>query len=361
MANAFKIKTFNQIQTDMQNFIIANQDKVSDFNEGSLISSQIEATAEEFAQLYNRTDSGFKKYMLQLAFSVFDFKQKEGQAASVGVVFTRDTADLTSVSIPVGTIVASSSGMYFETTAGGTISSGQTDSNIIQAIAQEVGTEGNVSYGSITVIVTPVNGVDSVNNPNPATGGQDVETDYEFRQRFSEYLLGLGGTNTYGIIAEAKSVTGVRSASTIEHSPPLDDLYHLSLYIDDGTGSASSELVSTVELRILGDGTAENPGKKGGGITMRVLAPTKVAIDVDVTVEDTGLLAWETVEFNVRTAITSYLNNLKIGEEFILNQLTREIMSVKGVFDLSFTAPVANVTIGNDQIARAGTVAVTRA
>ena len=360
MANSFKLKLFSETLQDIKAYIIANQDKITDFNDGSVITTLVEAFSEEIAQIYNRVDSGFKKYLIQLALSVFDFQQKEGLPASVGLTFSRTISTPDPVSIPAGTIVSDSAGIYFETTAGGTIPANQTDSNLIQAQAQNNGLEGNVPADTITIITTPVPGVDTVTNPNPSTGGQDDETDFEYATRFSEFLLGLGGTSNYGIITEAKKVDGVRSASTIDHSPPLSGLYHLSLYIDDGTGSASTDLVDAVKSRIYGDGTATNPGKKGGGITMRILAPTKIATDVTIEVEDSGIIAFETVENNVKLAITNYMNSLLIGEEFVLYKMIAAVMAVRGVNDVVVTAPLANITPGTDSIIRAGTITVTR-
>ena len=148
------------------------------------------------------------------------------------------------------------------------------------------------------MIVTPVNGVETVDNSSSTTGGLDVETDEEFTKRFKEYVEGLGQSNEYGLITGAKSVTGVRSVSTIEHFPPSSS-YNVSVYIDDGAGNASAALIASVLSELKGNGTVSNPGYKAAGINIQVLAPTKVTQDVTVVVTDDGALSEATMKYNI--------------------------------------------------------------
>ena len=55
----FSLKLFTSILEDMMNWVIANQNKVTDFNEGSVARSLLEAVALEVEQLYIRTRVGF--------------------------------------------------------------------------------------------------------------------------------------------------------------------------------------------------------------------------------------------------------------------------------------------------------------
>jgi len=227
-------KTYRAIVADMEAWIIANQDKITDFNEGSGITSFIEAIAQQIEQLYLRSKIGFTKYLPNLPFYAFGFSKHPGTMAAGVVVFSRNVSTVDAVTIPVGTLVGTVSGLLFATTAIGTIASGQTNSGNVTITANTVGSAYNVPAHSITTITTSVVGVDTVDNAAATTSGADEESDNAFQQRFREYVLGLGRGNVSGLIAGAKTINGIRSASVLEHFPPLSGLYNASLYIDDG-------------------------------------------------------------------------------------------------------------------------------
>src|SRR5699024_2421374 len=95
--------------------------------------------------------------------------------------------------IPEGFIITTGDDIPFETTEESEID-GTGESEVpIQAI--EPGTVGNVPAGTITEIINPIVGIDSVINQEGTTGGRDEETDEEFRAR---YILSVsrGGAST---------------------------------------------------------------------------------------------------------------------------------------------------------------------
>jgi len=356
---AFEIKTYNAIMQDMQAWIIANQNKVTDFNEGGVLTSMLEAFARQLEQIYIRTKINFEKYFLEMPYSIFGIQRKSGLKASGTVVFSRNNPSSNSVSIPAGTRVATSSGIMFVTTQEGQIPANQTVSNYIPIQAEVVGRDSNVPSGAISIIVYPISGVDSVTNHNPVTGGQDDETDEEFLKRFREYLLGLGRVSKYGLIAAAKSINGVRSATVVEHVPPLNGVYHCTLYIDDGSGDAPAWLISEVQSRVEGNGTAENPGYRCPGVRIRFTAPVKVIVGVFATVTVVpGSVDKEQLKYLVKQVITEYINGLGIGEDVIVNRIIRVVMGQQGVYDITVTAPIGNILISDSQIARAGNIEV---
>lgn len=89
--------------------------------------------------------------------------------------------------IPIGSQVASpgddateEDGQVFITQTDGTISGGEVTVSII---ADEDGGDGNVPAGAITELLTPVAGVEFVENQSATTGGRDEESDELLRDR----------------------------------------------------------------------------------------------------------------------------------------------------------------------------------
>ncbi|MFT9493428.1 baseplate J/gp47 family protein [Anaerosolibacter sp.] len=118
--------------------------------------------------------------------------------------------------IPIGFIAETTTGIQFSTVTEGIIGVGGTVTLAIQAVTS--GKNGNVSAGTITEIVTPTTGVESVMNLADITGGQDVESDENFRDRYS-ISVSRGGSST-GDSIRAKlldDVPGVRAALVIEN------------------------------------------------------------------------------------------------------------------------------------------------
>lgn len=356
----FASKSYRAILSDMETWIIANQDKITDFNEGAVSTSICEAIAQEIEQLYLRTKIGFIKYLPDLPFYAFGFAHLIGLKSTGTVAFARNVATANPVTIPISTLVSTASGLIFVTTALGTILANQLTSGDVAIEAQEVGATYNVAANTINVLTTPLVGVDTVNNGTTTTAGLDAEDANTFLNRFHAYVLGLGKASAHGLETAALSVNGVRSASSVEHFPPLPgNYYNVSMYIDDGAGNAPSQMVADVLLEITGDGTAAHPGYKAAGINVEVIAPTKVTVNVAVQIVDDGSVDRTTITSNIQTAVAAYINGLKLHQDVIINEIIDSTMDVGGVYDMVLQNPLANVSIGTSQIARVGAITVT--
>jgi uncharacterized phage protein gp47/JayE len=346
------IKRFDQIYEDMRNWMLAHQDKVTDFNDGSVIASFMEAVGREVAMAYIKARSGYDTFLKYLPFSIFEFEQKAGVKAVGQVIFSRSKAYTTVVTIDVGTLISTNSGIQFVTTAVATIASGGLASNAVSIRAVDAGASGNVLQGLIVKIDSSVIGVDSVRNDNPCTGGQDEESETEFKTRFRQYILGLGRTNRYGITTACLSVDNVRSVSIVEHFPPIDNVWNTSVYVDNGYGDAPADVIAAVKSIIAGVGSYSNPGYKAVGINVRVLAPTVVPIALELNLKIDDTVSQEAVEAEIITAMQNYINGLKIGEDVILSRITQSVMKITGIVDLQIVLPAANVVVSDSQIAR---------
>lgn len=353
-----EIRTFLTVLNEMKKWIIANQDKISDFNAGSVTLSMLEAIAQQFEQAFIKARVGYAKSLRYIPYQTFDFIKKESLSAAGAVVFSRTTPAESLVSIPIGTIVATSAGAQFQTTAGAFIQVGAMQSNSTAVVAVKGGRDGNVLPGAINQIPAPILGVEAVTNALATTGGIDAETDYEFELRFREFIEGLGKSSEAGLITAAKTVNSVRAASFVEHDPALDGIYHGTLYLDDGSGSASPETIAQVADIINGDGTESNPGYRAAGMKYRITAPTVVLIDIVVTVEYEAQADRYVTQQEIINALTNYINSLTIGMDIIKNRLIDAIMEVNGVRDITLSTPAGNVAIGDNQIARIGTVTI---
>lgn len=354
---SFNLKQYSEIYNAIKAWIIAHQSRVTDFNTGSVIASEIEAFAREMSILYSEARSGFSEVLTKMPFTIFGISRHPSQKAVGTVTFSRVNTT-GEVVITTGTQVATAGGVVYETTAAGTMANGASSVSVaVRAVY--AGSTGNVPAGTVTVFVSSLPNVDAVINYNPIGGGVDEETDAEFMSRFRAYLLGLAGSNRYGLISAALQNPALRSASVVEHFPPKSGLYNLTLYLDDGNGSVSSPIIDAVKAVVDGDGTETNPGYRAAGINIEYAAPSPVSIPVTGTVYYTYEVASDEAKSLIDAAVLSFLNEHTIGQDVIRAQLQKTILDFPWVVDLDITVPEGNTAIGNNQIARAGTVTLT--
>ena len=354
-------KNYNTILNEMKESAIAGGSGITDFNPGSNIMTIFEAVARPIEQGYIDTRNGYTNNLRAIPYSVFDFKQKPGQKATVAVKFTRNAA-LTSVStISSGTRVSDGS-LIFITTANATIGVGETESDEVEAIAEEVGLQYNVNENTITTIESNLSAeIVGVNNPRQAVGGTDAETQTQMLRRFKYYINGLQGSNRYGIMAGVLGVEGVRSVSIDEHFPPKSNIYNFTVYVDDGTGSMTPDLKIEIVDLINGTDTEENPGLRAAGTNVEVTTATPVYIPITVTAT-----IYRVEEARIRNDITTklqeYINGLGIHENVVLSSIIVLLKQIPGITDISgltVDGGTDNKIIAVNQIARFQSVDIT--
>lgn len=88
----------------------------------------------------------------------------------------------------------------------------------VSIIAEKLGSSGNVPANTITEIITPIVGLQSVNNPEPTKEGRNAETDNEFRERYYSSIARAGASTIDSITASLLDVEDVRTAMVIENT-----------------------------------------------------------------------------------------------------------------------------------------------
>lgn len=217
----------------------------------------------------------------------------------------------------------------------------------VAAECLEPGTIGNVAANTITLLSEPINGIASVTNPEPFTGGTEMEDDDSFRERIlAAYDEPLSGAKK-DYIRWAKEVPGVGAAYVI---PLWDGPGTVKVLIMDSNGQpANQELIEAVQNHIAPDGNL------GGGLApigadVTVDAPEIFAVDIafSLFIED-GYDA-ETVVENIKAQLRDFMAGFKLNtgdrppERITVTKVGHEILSVDGVDDY------ASLTLnGNDE------------
>lgn len=217
--------------------------------------------------------------------------------ATGSVVFAR-TGTTGTVSIPIGTEVAVPSGPVFYTTVAGSILAGNTTSAAVTIEAAEAGPEGNTDPATIT-LMRGVTGVETVTNASATTGGQDEETNAEFRSRIKAYVRSLprGTPDALKFAVLNTTVAGfgtIRTAEVVELEGA--DLGKTYVYVDDGNGT-----VGTTATNI--SGTPEVVVNSAAGGEERIFLDNKpLVLASTILVEVNAVPQTEGVDYTINRA-----------------------------------------------------------
>lgn len=345
-----EVKNYYDILTDLTNWFITNQNKITDFNDGSIINAMFGAFSSETEKLYLATKLGFVQNLRNIPYSVFDFKRKEGTYATGTVVFSRASAKDFETIIPAETEI-SGSGRNYITTEIGKITANSLESTPITVRSVEIGSDNNIEANNIDTIVSVLSSdIVAVRNDIKIGGGCDEETEIEMLKRFKDFIAGLQGTSKYGMKSAAENIPGVRSVNVVEDFSG-SDIYQVKIYAEDGSGSLASDVKQKIIDVIEGDGTSPNPGKRAPGINVLVTNPESVPVSFSIKATVSRIDS-EIAKAEIKNTVREYINGLSIGDDVILTSVMLKVRSLSYVQDVSISSPTENIIIANNQIAR---------
>lgn len=246
-----------------------------------------------------------------------------------GIVTFSRFAPVSSALIPIGTTVRTADGSQsFNVTAdttnpaysaaqGGYLLAPSYASLDVRVTAVTPGTAGNVQAGTVSLIVTALPGIDTVNNAAAFQGGLDAETDPALRARFQNFLSSRSRATTAAVAyAIASLQQGV--AYTIQENVAPDGSTRVGCFIvtiDDGTGFPPSSLIASVSSAI------EAVRPIGSTYAVRAVTVTVATISMTIAVVPGAVHA--TVAALVAGAVAYYVDQLPIGAPLPWSRLTQ--------------------------------------
>ena len=204
--------------------------------------------------------------------------------------------------------------------------------------------------GTITIMNTPIVGIEYVTNLTEFIGGTDKETDDELRERAKQALAGLGkGTNT-ALRSALLGLEGVVDAIVMD--------------VNRGVGTAdivviTSELPPSQALASEIDYTIGIT--KAAGIDVKAIFPVIKTQNIVVTINDlSGNDLTDEDISRAYNAIINYCNSLSVGDVLIISQIERAIGNAVNDMDVDsiVTTPNTNVVPTSTEVIRCGTVII---
>ncbi|HHX87693.1 MAG TPA: baseplate J/gp47 family protein [Firmicutes bacterium] len=213
-----------------------------------------------------------------------------------------------------------------------------------RARCAEPGTTGNVPAGVIVLMADPIEGITDVVNPEPFTGGTEIEEDDAFRQRILEAVrLPATSGNMHHYKMWAKEVPGIGDAKVF---PLWDGPGTVKVVVIDGNKRAASpELVDAVAAHI----EIERP--IGADVTVAAAVEKEVSITADITLAHG--YAIDQVQPLYEEAVTEYLKSIAFIEVYVsYAQLGKILLETTGVGDyanLEINGSASNVLLEDEE------------
>ena len=265
--------------------------------------------------------------------------------------------------IEEGFLVETEDEIRFETTEEVEISAGEAEANVR---AVDPGTDGNVPADTITEIVNPIEGLDSVTNEEETEYGRNKETDAELRERYLDSVAKGGASTIDSIRASLLDIDDVRAALVVENNtmdtvdgrPPKS----FESYVLDGDAKdIAKTILKTKAAGIQAHGTESETVEDDAGQehTIGFTYANEVIIEVDITVT-TNEEYPEDGDERMVTEIIRYIGGededgeiyagLSMGEDVIYTQTIKACYRVPGVDDVNVTINKVGEAAGTDNI-----------
>ncbi|QBO37289.1 baseplate J/gp47 family protein [Periweissella cryptocerci] len=206
------------------------------------------------------------------------------------------------------------------------------------AYAQSVGIGGNVGAGTITVQSEPLDDVTSVNNPQAASGGQEEETDKEFRARLKSNLSAMPGTSINGLMSALMNIDGVAGVKVVQNSedepnennqPPKSIHAHI-------LGGTNDEIANTLLNHVsagvvtVGQEVVELQDISGTTRRIRFSRAVPVPISVHVGIVEPEYISEDQIS-RIKQNVVDYIGNVGMGQTILVGRLNSCVYRVDGI------------------------------
>jgi Baseplate J-like protein len=308
---------------------------LTDLHAGSVVRTLSESIALEMAGLYAQLEAVYQSGFVDTAtgssldnvVALLGIERVTGGRAAGEVEFTRSPGSRGIINIPAGTRVTTSDrAAEYETTGSLTLADGQ---NTIRVVARDLReasdpeARGPLPADALTVLATPIAGIESVTNPAPTSITTQDETDAELRLRAKNFLHGSERA-TLGAIKESIARQGITADVVEPEGAP--GYVEITLHAETISPEQEQRLLTAIE-----------ESRPAGVKVMppRVQPPRKVNLELRLTTAS-GLLEQDlrAAQRSVREKIEDYFARLPVREAGSINRIVGLVLSVPGVEDV---------------------------
>lgn len=337
--------------------IIQRNIGISNVNEGSVLRTLVEVLAES---------EDIANYYIEYVYRSMDIDNCYGDDLdrSVKVLgLTRDVArpavgEITlstgdnpaeyDIEIPYGTIVSTKPNREGEVTefyiSDDSVILKAGESSINVAITCSEAGSIYIPAGAITVLPQSLQGISSVINRNIISGGKDIETDEEFRERIRNIKETFGKCTDEAIESTVNNIPGVISTNVIDQ---YEGIGTTGVVVVTDTIPPPESVQQAIEEAV--------NEVKASGVKAFIVYTNIIGIDINIEITNVSESKYSTIA----DTVANYCSSLDAGQEFIVRQMERKILNAideteaeNDDIDINTISPSNNITITAEQIIR---------
>jgi len=321
----------------------AQQGVATDFNPGSNVRTYSEATGSVVEIQGISMQALVFQAMIYGVYAAFGITPLPETYATVSLVFATTSGANPppvpyAVSILQGTIAGTAGGVNFQTTQAVVLPIGSS-SITVPAVAVDPGPTGNVGPNTITNLLTSLTYPLVVYNPVAAQGGSNAEVPSQTLARFMAKVaaLGLGSP-----VAIANSVIGIAGApgETVQQANCYEPWMVTSgtpeagftVYIDNGSGNASTTLINNVITFLNGNLQTGALGNRPAGVPYQVLAVVPVICNIVITGTVSSSTLISTLTTSITNDIDAYFQTVQFNQTVYQTTIVALVANVSGAY-----------------------------
>jgi len=370
---SFQVKSFVSIVASMLNHMRSVQDKVTDFNVGSVARTMVEAPAIEIDELYQQMFHGLKEAIPAAIYTSFSFDRIPAKPSN-GLIRVTLTSSPSIRVIPAGTVFSSSLlPVKFASNADVSVSAGASFVDVY-VVAQSTGAASNMLAGIAFSVTPSPAGFVSATNQTAFTNGSNIENDDQRKWRFASFIASLNHGTAAALLYGLKTVEIKNSGGMVTEYVKLASVYEpykfdalqpiawVRCFIHNGTTGASSPLLARAADVINGyydDTGAPVSGWKAAGVQVDVEVAANVTVNVTATLTASPGYSSVALIASVTNAIQAYLFGLDIGVSALKAEIIAAAMGVEGVYNFVLTVPAGDTAATYSQKIIPGTISIT--
>ena len=224
--------------------------------------------------------------------------------------------------------------------------------------SDETGSMNNVGANTITVVSNPDDAILEVTNQKPAYGGNDEETDEDYRERLVLENISKEGPTANGIRSALMNVSGVREVGIVDNDQNSTDEYgnppySVHVYV---LGGADNDIAETLNDRVAAGVTLA--GSKAVNITddsgitktIRFDHATEVPIFIQVEIKTSDSWNQDDGPNQIKSDIAQKINALEMGQTVHLTKLFANVYDKPGVEEASIKIGLAKDSLSYSDV-----------
>lgn len=333
-----------------------------------LIAAAAAASDEVMKQLINVVaglylDSANGDALDRLVLDRYGLARKQATGGTTSLLFSTTSPVGASFIIPVGTRVATNTGIVYETVTDETFFAGTTEQFCI-ARSTQAGLSQQVAIGTLTSIVSSIAFAPTdlvVTNPYASFGAANTETDAEYRSRAQAFFTSSRRGTLSSIEQGALAVPGVVRAQAFE---VLDTsgrpARYVQLSIADAFTDTFAELgVNPPAYQTQSQALAQEVFNalqdfRPAGIFVQITVAQTVLQPIQLSLSFAAGANVDQVAVAARSAIVSYINNLSPGDDLVPENLIAVLQGIPGLINegTAIFSPAGTVTATDLQVFR---------